>query len=966
MAVPTLLVRNLYYDVPVGPKASWDAFYHHRLLKQDRTWDSKPGYKQILSDINFTIYPGEFMAIIGPSGSGKTSLLSIITKRVLSRTYKGRIELLGSPLGAWIKPYLGYVMQEDTLYSVDTPRETLMFTANMKLQGSQLLKRALVENILEEVGLSHVADNLIGTAAGQGFDASGTKQGMSGGERRRVSIGNEIVSCPKLLCLDEPTSGLDISTATDIVNLMRKIADSRYRKEAGLMQRSTEDRSQNVSVIATLHQPSSQMWAQFDKVLVMAKGRIAFYGRPDDFLDIANRIGYAVPPNYNPADYLIEMVSKGMGNFRHAYDDRVELLSSMSKILDVDRRAKEEYMEGGVARRRPVRVVENAGGQAVGMSRAAEAEMQGTEYAEARRRANHTAVAQGAEGGSGGRMELLQWNSELDTPGSGASFDIVAEKARILLQNTSSRSLEADNLQAAAQSSVRSSPGITRTVETKETIRDAETTGEDADRDGEGSVHTTAKAVRLLEDARRVEGSDEADMGDVRTVSPLDQPAHLDANRPLFGQSTRSHSHTRHTIVDTFLETADSRDTIQPPQSSTKAKTRTPAESVVPFPLPADVSKSDTMLTLKCHSDLELLEELQAKEEAEMGLLAASEAERHIGTGPRRRLVFKTHNQRMREYMERRRNPGGFAQQARYYIPNVIFESFDYRTKYAQPYTYQFYLLLKRCITHSLRKPERLIIFFFQFTIMAWFAGSLWWRLSSSQENIANKIGALFYCETVCAFAPTADAALNFFRMRQGYLREHASGTYATAPFLVTLILVDLPVYALLVLYFSCITYFTIGFNLVNIGRWFYYMFLLYFTLISSISLGYLFVSLFGTYVLAQMCVMVILSIIIVFAGPYINSKSIPSYWKWMPWFSFYAYSFRGLFYNEVIGRTFTCAPLPPSECPIQTGEDAIRAYGLGGFSLTGAILTALGYMTGWIGICFLLTYLNLRYRRFK
>lgn len=432
--------------------------------------------------------------------------------------------------------------------------------------------------------------------------------------------------------------------------------------------------------------------------------------------------------------------------------------------------------------------------------------------------------------------------------------------------------------------------------------------------------------------------------------------------------------HSSHTLVDTFSKprrhSREGRESGEEggrrPASNAATDERGAAKSTAFPQYFADPSKSDTALALKCHSDLELLEELQAEEEAEMGLLASKAAEKHIGSAPRRKLVFKSHKQLMREYMERRRNPGSFAQQTRYYVQNVIFESFDYRTKYAQPYTYQFYLLLRRCITHAVRKPERLIIFLFQFTITAWFAGSLWWRLPNDQENIANKIGALFYCETVCAFAPTADAALNFFRMRQGYLREHASGTYATAPFLITLILVDLPVYALLVLYFSCITYFTIGFNLVNIGRWFYYMFLLYFTLIASISLGYFFVSLFGTYVLAQMCVMVVLSIIIVFAGPYINSKSIPSYWKWMPWFSFYAYSFRGLFYNEVTGRTFTCDPLPPDQCSIQTGEDAIRAYGLGGFSLAGAILTGLGYMTGWIGICFLLTYLNLRYRRFK
>lgn len=105
----------------------------------------------------------------------------------------------------------GYVMQDDILFSYYSPRQALRFAAKLKLDVSEEEQHKRVEELLEELGLLHVADTPVGSIK---------RKTLSGGERKRTSIGVELITDPSLLLLDEPTSGLDSFKATQIVRVL--------------------------------------------------------------------------------------------------------------------------------------------------------------------------------------------------------------------------------------------------------------------------------------------------------------------------------------------------------------------------------------------------------------------------------------------------------------------------------------------------------------------------------------------------------------------------------------------------------------------------------------------------------------------------------------------------------------------------------------------------------------------------
>ena len=818
---PTLSVSHLYYDVPMTMKAKFHAYLHHRLLRKPRQWDQMPGYKRILRDISFKVYPGEFVAIIGPSGSGKTSLINILANRIITETYCGEVKLKGKQLGPWIKPYLGYVQQEDTLYATDTARETLQFTADLKLKGDSQMKKSIVDSVIKSLNLSHVADQLMGAAAGQGFDASNVKTGLSGGERRRVSIANEIISSPRLLLLDECTSGLDTSTATTVVSTLRRIADSRYSKDVSRFLESNADkdpgkRGDNIAVMATLHQPSSFMWNLFDKILVLAGGRTIFYGRPEHFWTAMHSIGYQVPPSYNPADYLIEIVSRDDNKFPHCYEDRLDLIRAISQTFDVDQSITNF-------------IIEQAGNDTKGVA--------GTTLSNAP--AMNT---------------LSVHNLRAD----------VKEGIPI-----SEDSLRRSNICEVSFS--RRSPNSSARY-----------------RSDTGGLSISGSEVMITGTTIASTRTESLEMTD----SIWRQEMHIEENGTMDKNIYPHHP----TGVRSFpnLKTGSIESSVEAQQYFTKVLKQT----------------------------------------------------------------------RLDAYMKRRE--GGITSPLTLFSDS-LFEILDYRTKYAQPYHFQFIVIYMRFLRFCIREPSRLLAFLFQYIFFALFAGSLFWRLGTTSSELNNRVGALFFVQTCMAFAPASESALRVFQCRQTYHREHASGTYATLPFYVAMILIDIPIYIVLVLIYGAITYFMIGFNTTNIGRWFYYMGLCFMTLVASVSFSHVFITMFGSFRVAQIILMVVISVIIVFAGPYINTKTIPVYYIWAPWVSYFAYAFKGFFYNEIIGLSFTCDDgVPEDSCPIRTDRDAIEYYGLGNYSLVGALFLAYGFLVGWTLVCFAISYFLLRYRRFS
>uniref|UniRef100_A0A2P2KVB5 ABC transporter G family member 12-like isoform X1 n=1 Tax=Rhizophora mucronata TaxID=61149 RepID=A0A2P2KVB5_RHIMU len=227
--------------------------------------------------------PGRIMAIMGPSGSGKSTLLDALAGR-LSR----KVIMTGNVLfnGKKRKADCGvaYVTQEDVLLGTLTVRETITYSANLRLPSSMSKEEVqdVVEGIIIEMGLQDCADRLIG---------NWHMRGVSGGEKKRLSVALEILTKPHLLFLDEPTSGLDSASAFFVVQTLRNISrDGR-------------------TVISSIHQPSGEVFALFDDLFLLSSGETVYFGEAKMAVEFFAEAGFPCPRKRNPSDHFLRCIN---------------------------------------------------------------------------------------------------------------------------------------------------------------------------------------------------------------------------------------------------------------------------------------------------------------------------------------------------------------------------------------------------------------------------------------------------------------------------------------------------------------------------------------------------------------------------------------------------------------------------------------------------------------------------------
>jgi ABC-type multidrug transport system ATPase subunit len=241
----------------------------------------------VLRDVSGSVREGEILAIVGPSGAGKTILLDTLTFNKGPGAPSGEISLNGKKMtrSDFAKDAI-YVPREDNLWPTMSPRQHVEFA--FKMYRSDLVTKAArdkeVDELLSVTGLTSCAD----TKAG-GF----LFKGLSGGQRRRLSLAVALVKQPSLIVLDEPTSGLDSAAAAAILTLLARVA-----------------RSRRAAVICTIHQPSALVFAGFHKVLVLSGGRVAYCGPRKEMAAHFESVGAALSHDANPAEAVLDLVSK--------------------------------------------------------------------------------------------------------------------------------------------------------------------------------------------------------------------------------------------------------------------------------------------------------------------------------------------------------------------------------------------------------------------------------------------------------------------------------------------------------------------------------------------------------------------------------------------------------------------------------------------------------------------------------
>ncbi|MCI4376090.1 hypothetical protein PGIGA_G00184240 [Pangasianodon gigas] len=299
----------------------------YSVTMKSRSCKKKSVTKNILVDLNGIMKPG-LNAILGPTGSGKSSFLDVLAARKDPSGLSGEVLIDGAPQPSNFKCLSGYVVQDDVVMGTLTVRENLRFSAALRLSSSvkQKEKEARVNRLISELGLSKVADRRVGTQL---------IRGISGGERKRTSIGMEMIIDPSVLFLDEPTTGLDASTANSVLLLLKRMANN------------------GRTIIMSIHQPRYSIYQLFDNLTLLVNGRQVYHGPAHNALDYFSNIGYTCEAHNNPADFFLDVingdsVAATMARLQIAED--IEFEEPGGTRQSIEERLVEEYGKSYYAR----------------------------------------------------------------------------------------------------------------------------------------------------------------------------------------------------------------------------------------------------------------------------------------------------------------------------------------------------------------------------------------------------------------------------------------------------------------------------------------------------------------------------------------------------------------------------------------------------------------------------------------
>ncbi|KAG5892103.1 hypothetical protein JTB14_008072 [Gonioctena quinquepunctata] len=269
-----------------GVTLAWD----HLSVSAEIEKSGKKVHKRIINSVTGAVKAGSLVALMGSSGAGKSTLMSALAHRTRSSMdVEGDILINGRQIGDFMKFLSGYMHQEDIFVPYLTVSEHMNIMANLKLdrRTTTLEKRKKISDALKQLGLSHCINSRIG-----GIDQS---KALSGGEKKRLAFATECLTDPPLLFCDEPTTGLDSYSAHKLVSMMNGMA------------------SKGKTILCTIHQPSSDIFAMFSQLILVAEGRIAYMGSTNNALEFFERMGYTCPSSYSPADFFIKTTSTTPG-----------------------------------------------------------------------------------------------------------------------------------------------------------------------------------------------------------------------------------------------------------------------------------------------------------------------------------------------------------------------------------------------------------------------------------------------------------------------------------------------------------------------------------------------------------------------------------------------------------------------------------------------------------------------------
>mmetsp|Transcript_10170 Transcript_10170/g.33454 ORF Transcript_10170/g.33454 Transcript_10170/m.33454 type:complete len:1546 (-) Transcript_10170:270-4907(-) len=271
------------YTLTIAPKSRWAKFVP--LPAAERCCGAKATEKRLVSNVSASVSAGHVLAVMGPSGAGKTTMLNMLTLDPGSGNATGFLTLNGHPLTpALYAQHCAYVTQQDLLWTFLTCREHLRMALDLYRPSLSAKEReTAIDDLLDSTGLMSCQH----TKAGNMFF-----RGLSGGQKRRLSLAIALAKRPSVIFLDEPTSGLDSAASAKIMSFLKVIA-----------QRT------KIAIVCTIHQPSASVFEGFDDTLILSSGRIAYFGPAAQLAQHLADVGRPMQPNANPAEYALDVVN---------------------------------------------------------------------------------------------------------------------------------------------------------------------------------------------------------------------------------------------------------------------------------------------------------------------------------------------------------------------------------------------------------------------------------------------------------------------------------------------------------------------------------------------------------------------------------------------------------------------------------------------------------------------------------
>merc|ERR1712151_452387 len=248
--------------------------------------------KVLLEECNGHVEAGSLVAIMGPSGCGKSTLLDILAQKKTSK-YTGEVYLnghsiRGEPLMRRVAAYVG---QEENMPEHWTTREAVEFNARLKKPSpntvSMELYNKMIDGLLDDVGLLHVADTKIGGP---------NVRGLSGGQKRRVALARGMAASPLVMFCDEPTSGLSATDAELCIKTLKGLSAK-----------------WGVTILVVIHQPRVEVAKLFDHLILLTSqpGRVVYNGPMAEVVEHMDKVGYPVPAGANYMDHFLDLVTPG-------------------------------------------------------------------------------------------------------------------------------------------------------------------------------------------------------------------------------------------------------------------------------------------------------------------------------------------------------------------------------------------------------------------------------------------------------------------------------------------------------------------------------------------------------------------------------------------------------------------------------------------------------------------------------